>query len=198
MQPAGSAIYAPASWPEPLRLDELFPAKARLEVEIGCGKGRFIVARATAHPDSNFIGIDRQLKRLQRTDQKIAAAGLRNVKLIRIEAAYAFEKLLPPGSVSLLYVFFPDPWPKRKHHDRRLFSPAFMDPLHTALTPNGIIYFATDHTDYAGWTRKLFAKDARFAEISPLEPRDEERTEFESLFMGKGATISRAGFTKRP
>lgn len=196
MQAASSAIFTPESWTELLSFEKLFPARAPLEVEIGCGKGRFLAARACAHPSINFLGIDKLLKRLRKTDKKITRAGLTNVRLIKIDASYAFEKLLPESSVSALYIFFPDPWPKRRHHRRRLFSPEFMDSLCRVIVQGGNIYLATDHSEYSEWIRKLFVKDPRFAETPHFEPEEHERTEFETLFLAQGARIARLGFTK--
>jgi tRNA (guanine-N7-)-methyltransferase len=197
MQTVGSAIFVPENWTDLLSIDNVFTSKAPLEVEIGCGKGRFLLSRAASHPQSNFLGIDRMLRRLRKTDKKIIRAGLTNVKLLRIEASYAFDKLLPPSSVSVIYVFFPDPWPKRRHHPRRLFSPAFMNSLQKVLIPGGLIYLATDHIDYSDWIRKLFSEDHRFEKTPHLEPLEEERTEFETLFLKKGTPIERSGFRKK-
>ena len=198
MQSTGPAIYSPGNWTEKLPLEELFPNKASIEVEIGCGKGHFLTTRAASHPQSNFLGIDKLLKRLRMVDKKIGRAGLNNVKLLHIEASYALEKLLPPSSVSILYVFFPDPWPKRRHHTRRLFSPDFMNSLYAKLVPEGLIYIATDHFEYSEWIKTLFSKDQRFKATLPFEPQKEERTELETLFMQKGMPIARLGFMKKP
>jgi len=198
MQPGSSAIYTPESWTEVLQLNKVFPsAQSSLEVEIGCGKGRFLLSKAASVPESNFLGIDKMLKRLKKVDSKIIKAGLQNVKLLKIEAAYAVDVLIPPLSVRTYYIFFPDPWPKRRHHGRRLFSPAFMDAAHKTLVPGGLIYLATDHVEYSEAICKLFSADRRFTAVPPFEPRDEERTEFETLFMKKGDAIVRAGFRKK-
>jgi len=73
-----------------------------------------------------------------------------------------------------------------------------MDSLYNKLVPEGLIYIATDHVDYSGWIKALFAKDQRFAEVTPFEPQEDERTEFETLFMNKGLPIARSGFMKKP
>lgn len=191
-----SAILAPENWTDVLPLQSLFPAAQPLEVEIGCGKGRFLTARAAAHPSTNFLGIDRRLKRLQKTDKKIARTGLANIRLLRIDAAYAVERLLPPLSVSRFYVFFPDPWPKRRHHKRRLFSPAFMDAACAALVPGGQIHLATDFRNYFDEIHSLLSRDTRFEETPPFEPSDDERSEFELTFRAQNIPISRCSFRK--
>ena len=91
-----------------LRPGSIFPAPAPLHVDVGCGKGRFLVARAQACPRINFLGIDRQLVRLRKIDKKLRRAGMHNVRLLRLEADYALSYLLPPGSVNVMYILFPD------------------------------------------------------------------------------------------
>ena len=169
-----------------------------LDVEIGCGKGRFLAAQARLHPDRHYIGIERQLKRVRSTSKKIVRAELSNAHVLRTEAFFAIERLFPPGSISICYILFPDPWPKRRHHRRRLFSPTFMDAIHTALTPDGEIQFATDHADYFEAATKLLKADERFEETAALQPSEEQRTGFELIFLEQGLTINRFAVRKLP
>lgn len=198
MEP-GDAIIRPPSWTRQLPLEQLFPAadSKPLEVDIGCGKGRFLTARAKTWPDINFLGIDRQLKRLRKADRKIRREQLANVRLLRIEASYAVRYMLPAASVQAFYVFFPDPWPKRRHHRRRLFAGDFLDALDAVLCHSGRVHIATDHAEYFAFIRSRFLADVRFEEIPAFQPRDEERTEFERLFLGMQKTIGRCSFMKR-
>ncbi len=193
-----SAILAPDSYTRTLDLLGLFHRSAPLEVDVGCGKGRFLSARAKRFPDRNFLGIDRLLSRLRRVDRKILRDTLLNVKLLRLEAAYAIAYLLPAASVSMIHVFFPDPWPKRRHHRRRLFTEDFPSDLHRVLRPGGQINVATDHAEYFAHIQSLLASDARYREIEPFAPCPEERTDFETLFLNKGDPVSRCSFEKRP
>jgi tRNA (guanine-N7-)-methyltransferase len=195
MESAFSAIISPTQ-NEFLPLDDLFGRKAPLELDVGCGKGRFLIARATATPNTNFIGIDRRLKRIQKVNRKIGAAHLTNVRLMCVEACYAISCLLPPLSVSTMYVFFPDPWPKRRHHGRRLFSQSFFDAIHKTLLDNGAIHIATDHMDYLSQIKHLFSIDSRFCEIPALERTEEYRTEFEITFLKLNQPIGRCSFRK--
>lgn len=197
--PAPSAVFTPASWTAELRLEDLFPGATRpLDVELGCGKGRFLATRAAKQPERHFIGIDRLLVRIRRVDRKLQRANLTNVRLLRIESAYAVERLLPPASVSTFFVFFPDPWPKRRHHPRRLFSVPFIASLQRALVPGGVVHIRTDHTDYGIEIRKRFAANPAFAEIPAPAPEPDEVTEFEELFTGQGLPITRLSFEHRP
>lgn len=193
-----SFIIEPPSWTQLLPLNEIFgSAQDRpLEVDLGCGKGRFILASAKANHDTNFLGIDRLLRRLRKVNRKISREGLSNVRLLCIEASCAVEYLLPPLSVSTFYIFFPDPWPKRRHAHRRLFVKSFLDSLHRTLLPGGHVHLATDHTDYFTEICNLFAQDHRFTAVSPFMPAEEERTDFELVFLKQETRISRASFRK--
>src|SRR5688572_22700975 len=110
-----SLIYRPASYLDRLPLAEMFPQAQPLEVELGAGDGSFLIAWAKANPARNFLGVERLLGRIRKIDRKASRAGLQNVRLMRIEASYFLEYLLPRNSVTALHIYFPDPWPKRKH-----------------------------------------------------------------------------------
>ncbi len=168
-----------------------------LEVDVGSGKGRFILARAAEHPDVNYWGIERQYGRVYRTAKKAHKLGLQNVRLARVEAVNGITTLLPDHSITTFYIFFPDPWPKRRHHRRRLICPPFMDLLDRKLIDNGCVHFATDHQDYAEVVTRCFAEDERFESIEPFQPTEAERTDFELVFAGQSKPISRLSIRKR-
>lgn len=191
-----SFIIEPSSWTQLLPLDKIFDPNKPLEVDLGCGKGRFLLARAKANPNSNFLGIDRLLRRLRKVNRKISREGLANVRLLRIEASYAVEYLLPPLSVSTFYIFFPDPWPKRRHARRRLFTKSFPGSLHKTLLQGGHVHLATDHADYFTEICNLFAQDHRFTAVSPFMPAEEERTDFELVFLEQDVSVGRCSFKK--
>lgn len=191
-----ATIISPQTLLSPLHLKDLFPNPAPLEVDVGCGKGRFLVARAKSYPETNFLGIDRLLSRLRKVDKKIRRADLSNVRLLRLEADYSVHFLLPPESVSVFYVFFPDPWPKRRHHRRRLFQDSFLKAIEETLVPGGKIHIATDHLEYYKEVRALLTKASAFDEIAPFEPEEEEKTDFELIFLSQGAEIGRCSFQK--
>ena len=122
-----------------------FDLSRPLEVEVGCGKGRFLVARAAANPDCDFLGIERMLERVRLFDGKCRRGHVDNAAVLRLEALYTFHYLLPAHHIRRVYVFFPDPWPKKKHHSHRLFGPLFRNALWKRLETGGKIEFATDH-----------------------------------------------------
>lgn len=167
-----------------------------VEVDVGAGKGRFLLARALEHPEINIFGIERQNGRLYRMAKKINRHGLTNAKLARVEAAAGIKQMLAPESVSTFYILFPDPWPKKRHHRRRLMNAEFMDLLHSKLCQNGIVHFASDHLQYAEAVGELFMADTRFEKIEPFMPSEAERTDFEIIYRDKSNPISRHSIRK--
>ena len=194
--PDESAIIPLTNPTQALDMARFYPASAPLEIDVGCGKGRFLTARAQAHPNVNFLGIDRMVGRLRKMDKKIHRAGLTNVRLLHLEASYTVCHLLPLQTVSMFHIFFPDPWPKRRHHRRRLFNPDFLSSLHKALLPHGQINLATDHLGYFAEIHALFSRDPRFEETPAYKPEAAERTEFERLFTSQELPIRRFSFKK--
>lgn len=137
------------------------------------------------------------LVRVRKIDKKILKDNMTNVRLLRSEASYALRYLIPAECASTLYMFFPDPWPKRRHHDKRTFNHAFVDLLYKTLLPGGIIYLATDHLDYYEEMKKIMTPDLRFEEVPPFAPLDSERTDFELLFMADNLPIGRCAYRKK-
>ena len=175
-----------ADWLGPLRVRELFAQPGRrLEVDLGCGKGRFLLARAAKAPETNFLGIDRMLRRIRKVDNRARRLDRGNIRLLRVEGYYAVAHLLPPASVDAYYIFFPDPWPKARHEGHRLFNQAFLDALHRTLSESGVAHVATDHLPYFEQLSGVFAGDARFSPIDPYVPPEDEQTDFERYYIGQ-------------
>lgn len=192
---ADSALYQPANWLEPLAWPALFPDPTRpVEIDIGCGKGGFLLWVAATQPTSNFLGVERQLVRLRKVDKKLHDRQLTNVRLLQIEAGYLVAKLLPAQTVTAYHIFFPDPWPKRRHHPRRLFQPAFVAELHRTLTPGGAVNAATDDLDYFAHIQRVMRESGQFRETPAPALPVEAQTEFEKIFLAQGKLIGRAKF----
>ncbi|HAL92426.1 MAG TPA: tRNA (guanosine(46)-N7)-methyltransferase TrmB [Verrucomicrobia bacterium] len=173
-----------AEWLGPLPVREWFAhPERRLEIDLGCGKGRFLLARAAKNPETNFLGIDRMLRRIRKVDNRARRLDLGHVRLMRVEAYYAVAHLLPPASVDAYYIFFPDPWPKARHEEHRLFNQRFLDALHRTLAPGGVAHVATDHQPYFEQLSEIFAGDARFAPVAPYVPPEDEQTDFERYYV---------------
>jgi len=197
MTASSSAIHAPPDWFHELDWGGVFGNDRLVEVEIGCGKGRFLLWATAAHPDHNFLGVDRLLARLRKVDRKIQRRGLSNIRLVRIEAGYFVGHLVPAGSVGAYHVYFPDPWPKRRHHRRRLFGPSFVADLVRTLGVGGAVNVATDHRGYFEEIQALMGDSGEFAEHPPLASPPAAVTEFERIFAAQGQPIHRARWTKR-
>lgn len=166
-----------------------------LEVDIGCGRGRFLLARAKSCPHLNFLGIDLSLLRLRKIDRRAQAEALTNIRLIHGEALEILAAL-PPASTSACYLYFPDPWPKRRHHGRRLVAPPFVDAIAKTLVPGGTIHLCTDHTDYFVAMLRTWRGDPRFSETTPYIPTPEEETDFCLIFKSQGLAPNRCSFRK--
>ena len=176
---------SPESLTNRLDLEKIFRRKALLHVDLGCGDGSFLCALAQRLPDKNFLGIERLLSRIRSSARK--AASLDNVRILQMESFYAVRYLLPAESVETFYLLFPDPWPKRRHHRRRIVTPDFLNSVHAALEQNGVIYIATDHLDY-------FRKIKKIAESTPgfaIDDADVDlpQSKFGLAFRQKGAPI---------
>jgi tRNA (guanine-N7-)-methyltransferase len=177
---------------EQLDLEKIFGRRAPLHVDLGCGDGSFLCALGQRLPEKNFLGIERLLGRIRSSARK--AANLGNVRLLQMESSYAVRYLLPAGSVETFYLLFPDPWPKRRHHRRRIVTPDFLNSVHTALMKNGIIYIATDHFDYFRKIKGIARSTLGFAIVEvdvELPPSG-----FELIFRHKGAPIHSVALRK--
>ena len=175
---------------KPLEFDLSRP----LEVEVGCGKGQFLTRRAKEHPECDFLGIERMLERVRLFDGKCRRGKLDNAHVLRLEALYTFHYLLPAHHARTVYVFFPDPWPKKKHHSHRLFGPLFRTALWKRLEIGGKLEFATDHKAYFDEVCEGFAEDGRFAKVEAMPRPREVWTEFETMFREQGLPVYSAAW----
>ena len=175
----------------------VFDLRRPLEIEVGCGKGKFLTSRAAANPDCDFLGIERMLERVRLFDGKCRRGRIENARVLRLEALYTFHYLLPAHHARRVYVFFPDPWPKKKHHSHRLFGPLFRAALWKRLEIGGRVEFATDHGEYFEEVCAGFAEDERFERVEAMPRPKEVWTEFETMFREQGLPIHSAAWAAR-
>ena len=135
-------LTTPADW------SALFGRDRPLVLEIGCGIGDFVAKTAADQPERNFIAIDFYNKGCYKTCRRIDAAGLTNVRVLRVEAREFINGYIPPGTLRAVHINCPDPWPKKKHRKRRLVNRQFVQFLSCYLASGGDFYFATDFDDY--------------------------------------------------
>jgi len=175
------------------RLDpaKLFSKSQPLEIEMGSGDGSFLAQYAAAHRDHNFIGVERLLGRIRKLDRKSQRLGLGNLRVARIEAAYFLEYLLPRKSAEALHIYFPDPWPKRKHRKNRLINARFPQLAQGALAPGGQVYLRTDDLDYFTQMKSVFGSCPAFREIPMPDALTEVLTDFERGFLKRGVQTLR-------
>jgi tRNA (guanine-N7-)-methyltransferase len=190
------SVYTPPNWLDPLDWLKVFENSRPIEVDVGCGKGSFLLWAAQSNSERNFLGIERQLGRLRRIDKKVRRLGLQNVRLIRIEAGYLIGKLIPVASVQVYHIYFPDPWPKRRHHRRRLFTQGFVSDLHRTLCAGGTVNIATDFEEYFAWIQAEMMRMGGVAEREPVAFPPEAETDFEREFLANGKQICRSRWDK--
>lgn len=188
--------YVPANIVERVLFTAIFDTPRPVEIDIGCGDGSFLAQRAAQHPDRNFLGIERLLGRVRRSCRRAERLGLGNVRVLRLESAYALEHVLPLGCVEVIHVSFPDPWPKRRHHRRRLVNAAFLDALHATLSPGGELRLSTDDAPYFTWMQSVSAGRADFAAEDWHPGADYPQTAFERIFRSEGLPIYRLRLRK--
>jgi tRNA (guanine-N7-)-methyltransferase len=195
--PPASLIYRPESITDRADIGRLFSRGQPLEVELGSGDGSFIVQWAKLNPDRNFLAVERLLGRLRKIDRKGQRNGLTNLRLLRMEAWYVLEYLLPPASVSAVHIYFPDPWPKRKHRKNRLINEAFAETAARALASEGVVYLRTDDADYFQQMTQVFNGSDKFKAVETPKELCEIVTDFEREFHKRGVPTLRGAYQKK-
>jgi tRNA (guanine-N7-)-methyltransferase len=179
---------------EPLDLTSLFPRPQPLEVELGCGDASFIAEYARRNPAENFLGIERLLGRIQKLHRKGGQLGLVNLRGVSIESAYFLQYLLPPHAAAALHIYFPDPWPKKKHRKHRLIGESFPALARRALAPGGTVFLRTDDADYFQQMNEVFGAAKEFEKAETPAALAEITTDFERDFNARGIPTLRAAF----
>lgn len=133
----------------PLRAVALFGREVAVEIEIGSGKGRFLLEWAAANPETGLLAVERARTYLNLAAERAARRGLGNVRLVHTTAEDLLFRCLAPASVAAVHVYFPDPWPKKRHHKRRFFRADNVARVAEVLRFGGVLRVKTDHADYA-------------------------------------------------
>ncbi|MBZ0252123.1 MAG: tRNA (guanosine(46)-N7)-methyltransferase TrmB [Candidatus Methylomirabilis sp.] len=198
--PEASPLLPLSAFETPLDWTRVFGRAGPVEVDIGSGKGRFLIESGRAHPERNFLGIERSLKWIRHAEERVVKSRLRNVRLVCADAAGLVAQVIPDASVSAYHLYHPDPWPKKRHHKRRIVKPEFVADLARTLAPGGALRVQSD-------VRELFEEmDAAFGaspafERMPFEMPNREDfdgfTSFERKYLAEGRDIHRAQFRRR-
>jgi len=170
--------------PAPLDLDALFGRRAPRVLEIGIGDGEALLALAAARPDADFLGIEVHTPGIGHCLLGIESRGLANIRLVSHDAVEVLERQLPDASLDEVMLYFPDPWPKKRHHKRRIVQPAFVELLARKLRAGGTFRLATDWAPYAEHMLEVLQDSPSFKNSSPTgdyvaRPDSRPQTKFE-------------------
>jgi tRNA (guanine-N7-)-methyltransferase len=194
---------SPEELGRPIDLARVFGRAGPVHIEIGSGKATFLVAQAQAHPEIDFLGIEWARKFYRHAVDRIGRWGLHNVRVLRVDAATFLRDAVPEASVECFHLYFPDPWPKKRHHKRRFLQSDNLEVLLRCLKPGGQIRIATDHADYFDQIQQVTT-----AYSDRLEPIEFERpagaregeltgTNYERKYVKQSRPIYTAAFRKR-
>lgn len=181
--------------------DAVFGRHAPRILEIGCGMGETTVAIAAAHPQQDYIGIEVHTPGVGSLLKQIDALALTNVRIIQHDAVEVLQAMIAPESLSGIHIFFPDPWPKKRHHKRRLIQPALATLATSRLAPEGYIHVATDWQEYAEQILAVLDAEPALANTATGytdRPAYRPQTKFETRGIKLGHGVWDIVFRKRP
>ncbi len=185
-----------------LNWHDIFLNDHPVEMEIGSGKGTFLMAAAAAFPDRNFLGIEWAKAYCDFAADRVRRHQLTNARMVRADANWWIRAHVPDQSISALHVYFPDPWPKKRHHKRRLIQTPFLQQAARILTSTGILRIVTDHAEYFEHIRAVTAEFTSMREtefVSPLPMADGMLvgTNFEKKYMRENRSFNCIALIKR-
>jgi tRNA (guanine-N7-)-methyltransferase len=166
--PRGWRINPPDVWR--INFAQVFGRVGPLHIEVGTGKATFLLSQAKAQPEVNFLGIERAKKFYRYAVDRVGRSGLTNVRIVRIDAAAFLADFVPDGCVDCFHIYFPDPWPKRRHHKRRFLNEVNLQQLLRCLKPAGRLRIATDDGDYFDQIQQLIAAQGQRLEVIEFLP----------------------------
>jgi tRNA (guanine-N7-)-methyltransferase len=193
----------PALPPALLDWPAVFGNDHPVELEVGFGKGLFLLTEAQTRPDSNFVGVEIERKYVLFTATRLAKRGLRNLRLAQADARVFLHECVRTASLQAVHVYFPDPWWKQRHHKRRVFTEAFARVCVRVLSPGGLLHVVTDVQEYFRIIEALLATIDELRSLPLGEPRQPAHdldylTNFERKFRKQGKPIFRSCYERRP
>lgn len=187
--------------PEAIDLERAFGRAAPKVLEIGFGMGDTTAGIAAAHPEVDYLGVEVHKPGVGSLLNRIDALGLRNVRVIQRDAIEVLERMLPPAALDGVHIFFPDPWPKKRHHKRRLIQAAFVKLLASRMKPAAYLHVATDWEDYAQQILETLTREPTLVNSAAgFAPRPATRpeTKFERRGVALGHRVWDLVFRKQP
>jgi len=187
-----------------LSFSEIFGRSAPVDIEVGSGKGTFLVHEASSFSDRNYLGIEWASKYYRYAVDRIGRRGLTNVRMIRADATVFLHDHIPEGTVACFHIYFPDPWPKKRHNKRRFFNTANLELLLRLLKPQGMVRVATDHEDYFQQIQQVIAEhserleEALFPPTAGANTGEWVGTNFERKYLKEERSIYKVAVRKKP
>lgn len=185
--------------PEPLQPAAVFGREAPLVLEIGFGMGDATAAIAAAQPHTDFLGVEVHEAGVGALLRHIGEQGLSNLRIVRHDAVEVLQQMIAPGTLAAVHVFFPDPWPKKRHHKRRLIQPPFVALIASRLAPGGVLHCATDWEPYAEQMLQVLSQEPLLRNTAEgYAPRPDYRplTKFEARGLRLGHPVRDLVFTR--
>jgi len=197
----GNVVVLPPAPGEKLDFRALFGDDQPVEMEIGCGKGGFLLRRARALPARRFFGVEWANSFYRYAADRMVRWQVPNVRLMRTDARHLVIHHLPPECLTILHIYHPDPWPKKRHHKRRLIQSPFVAAAVEALVPGGRIALQTDHADYFEQICRVLGAEPRLAEVPFDIPEagvvaGRVETNFEIKYLRAGRAIYQIAVVK--
>ena len=178
-----------------LDLAKLFGNDNPVVLEIGSGKGRFLILSATDQPDVNFIGVEKSLHYHRVINERVQKRHLTNVRLINHDAFLVVRDMLPDASIGEIHIYFPDPWPRKREQKRRIIRPEVLEQFRRVLVDDGSGIYVTDHREYFEAAAPLIESAFRSERRIP-QPEDSPRTNYEAKYREEGRSIYEIRFWK--
>jgi len=181
---------------------EDLPRPFPMVVEIGFGRGEFLRHLATLRPQVAHLGVEVSFKRVLKMARRLARTEIRNIRLVEGTGEEVVRELLPESSVETFWINFPDPWPKKRHHRRRLIQPTFVRDLALRLQPGGRVEIATDHQGYAGWIERVLSAEPLLENLHAPQPHRREvpgrmRTAYQIEWLREGRSLCFWSYRRR-
>jgi tRNA (guanine-N7-)-methyltransferase len=199
-----SVSIDPETISDKLSFPDLFGRDAPVHIEIGSGKGTFIVNQASAQPDVDFLGIEWASKYYRYAIDRVGRWSLKNVRLLRTDAAMFLTSHIHDQSVSCIHLYFPDPWPKKRHHKRRFVNQSNIEQVYRVLVSQGIFKMATDHAGYFEQMQAVLQENSGKFEIIEFLPTAGAQsgecvgTNFERKYLKEERSVHTLAVMKKP